>query len=235
MSTDLENNAMTDLDTVPTTAVALEPAPPATPYDAAWRLAQKIAGTDFVPRALRGNPHAVLACILTGEELGIGGMKSLQSIHIIEGRPTLSAELMRALVYAGGHTLDIIESTNQRVALYGRRRGGSQAKVVWTIADAQQAKLTGNPSWTKYPRAMLLARATSELCRMLFPDVIGGLYTPEEAMSIEGKNYDAGAEHGAVLVNPVAVHDIIDADDEADAVWVAEARGIDTDTGEIVG
>jgi hypothetical protein len=38
-----------------------------------------------------------------------------------------------------------------------------------------------------------------------------------------------------VLVNPVAVHDIIDADDEADAAWVAEARGIDTDTGEIVG
>ena len=217
-----------------TDTTALEPAPAPTmaptPFDDTFRLAKRIAETDFAPKALRGNPNAVLACILTGQELGIGGMKALQSIHIIEGRPTLSAELMRALVYAAGHTLDVTESTNQRVVLYGRRRGGSQARVVWTTADAQQAKLTGNPSWSKYPRAMLLARATSELCRMLFPDVIGGMYTPEEAMSIEGKNYELAAEHGETLVNPVARHEIVDADgvdpeDEADRRWVDEATG----------
>lgn len=221
---------MSDLATTPTAPTApIEPAP--TPFDDTFRLAKRIAETDFAPKALRGNPNAVLACILTGQELGIGGMKALQSIHIIEGRPTLSAELMRALVLAAGHRLDIIESTNAKVTLYGQRRGsGSRAQVTWSIADAQTAKLTGNPSWSKYPRSMLLARATSELCRMIFPDVIGGMYTPDEAASIEGKDWVQPAEHGEVLVNPVAARQVIDADvidheDEADQQWVNEATG----------
>lgn len=202
---------MTDLATTSPTPVDNPPTVAPTPFDDTFRLAKRIAETDFAPRALRGNPNAVLACILTGQELGIGGMKALQSIHIIEGRPTLSAELMRALVFAAGHRLDITESTNEQVTMYGRRRGGSQARVTWTIRDAQQAKLTGNPSWTKYPRSMLLARATSELCRMLFPDVIGGMYTPEEAAAIEGKTYEVPDDHGVVMVNPVTTHDIVDA------------------------
>lgn len=215
---------MTDIAITP--AATVEPAPPPTPFDDTFRLAKRIAETDFAPKALRGNPNAVLACILTGQELGIGGMKALQSINIIEGRPTLSAELMRALVFAAGHRLDITKSTNDHVTLYGRRRGGSAAQVTWTLDDAQRAKLTGNPAWAKYPRAMLLARATSELCRMLFPDIIGGLYTPEEAASIEGKAYTPPFEERAeLLVNPVAAHDIIDADEVPE--------GVDPVTGEL--
>ena len=34
----------------------------------AWKLAEKIAATDFVPPALRGKPEAVHACILAGHE-----------------------------------------------------------------------------------------------------------------------------------------------------------------------
>jgi len=116
---------MTDLGTTSPAPVDIAPTVAPTPFDDTFRLAKRIAETDFAPRALRGNPNAVLACILTGQELGIGGMKALQSIHIIEGRPTLSAELMRALVFAAGHRLDITESTNEQVTLYGRRRGGS--------------------------------------------------------------------------------------------------------------
>ena len=54
----------------------LEPAAPNTPavqddvpesWNAAWKLARRIHNTPFVPKGLRGDGNAVMACILTGE------------------------------------------------------------------------------------------------------------------------------------------------------------------------
>jgi hypothetical protein len=167
---------------------------------AAWELAQKIARTEFVPQALRGKPESVLAAILFGRELGIGPMQSLQAIHVIDGRPGASPELMRALVARAGHRIDVVESDREHVTLAGERYDtGATASVTWSIADAEQAGLlqlrdgrpfarssNGRPlPWETYTRAMLLARATAELCRALFADVISGLsYTVEELQSI---------------------------------------------------
>ena len=164
---------------------------PATPgiswdWDQAWNLANKIARTEFVPTALRGKPESVMACVLAGQELALGPMQALQSIHVIEGKVALSAELMRALIARAGHRLDIVETGDTRVVIKGQRRDtGATAEVAWSLDDARQANLTGKQVWKAYPRAMLLARATSELARSLFPDVIAGMgYTPEEIESI---------------------------------------------------
>lgn len=148
----------------------------------AWTLAQKIAQTEFVPKALRGKPEAVLACILTGHEAGITPMQALAKIHIIDGRPSMAAELMRALVLAAGHEIEYRELTSTRCVVEGRRRGGERwTTIEWTIEDARQAQLTGKDNWRKHPRNMLQARATGELCRLVFPDVLAGIsYTPEE-------------------------------------------------------
>ena len=187
-------------------ATRSEPAATATlDVPASWvasmRLAARIHQTPFVPRALRGDPHSVLACILTGAELGLGPMTSLRMINVIEGRPAASAELMRALVNRQGHLLSVVEAKQDKVTLFGKRHDtGAHARVTWTLADATRAKLTSNPAWGKYPRSMLLARATSELCRMLFPDVIGGLYTEEETAAIEGRAWEP--QEGE-LVDPV--------------------------------
>lgn len=200
----------------------------------AMRLAARIHSTPFVPKALRGDPASVMACILTGDELGLGPMQSLRMVNVIEGRPAASAELMRALVNRAGHRVDVVEARTDRVTLAGRRRDtGAQAAVTWTMADAQRAKLTTNPAWAKYPRSMLLARATSELCRMLFADVIGGLYTPEETAAIEGHAYEPADVEAMELVDTVT-GTALSTEDELDAAWVAEAQGVDPETGEIL-
>jgi hypothetical protein len=166
-----------------------------------------------------------------------------------ERHGAVRAELMRALVNRAGHRLSVVEARQDRVTLHGQRRDtGAQATVTWTIDDAKRAKLLGNPAWQMYPRSMLLARATSELCRQIFSDVIGGLYTGEEVAAIEGHVYEPDENE---LVDPVTRRAIdkttgeildtdeidddtpahliqstmLDAEDALDAQWLLEAQG----------
>ena len=185
---------------------SLEVARPLSPAEVTWKTAQRIANTPFVPTAFRGKPESVFAAILYGEELGLGAMQSLNSIHVIEGKPSMSPELMRGLVARAGHRIDVKESSGDKVTLWGKRADtGSEATVSWSMKDAQLAGLAGRGAWKTYPRAMLLARATSELCRMLFADVVAGLsYTPEEAASINGVEWnETPAEPLVALESPV--------------------------------
>jgi hypothetical protein len=149
------------------------------------KFAAQIAKTEFVPSNLRNRPEAVLACFMTGQELGIAPMRALRQIDIIDGRPALRSELMRSLVLNAGHSLwygEGNEFTTTRVVAYGQRKdGGPVSRVEWTMDMAKTAKLDGKNNWRNTPRAMLTARATGELCRMIFPDVIAGMgYTREE-------------------------------------------------------
>lgn len=173
---------------------------------AAWQLAHRVAGTDFVPTAMRGKPEAVLACILTGHELGIGEMAALRSIHVIEGRPAMSAELMRALVNQKGHELWVEESSSTRVTVGGKRANGTrETKVTWTMDDAKRAGLDGRQNWRRYPRAMLMARATAELCRAVFPDVLAGIsHTVEELSDGDLVDIDYGPPEVADPAAPEA-------------------------------
>lgn len=156
-------------------------------------VAREISNTEFVPAALRGKPAAVTAAILAGSEIGIGPMASLNQIHVIDGRPALSAELARALVLAHGHHIRYREMTTTRCVVEGRRRGEDDwATVVWTMDDAKAANLNGRTNWRRYPRRMLAARATSELCRLLFADTLTGMAWSVEELEDESDDVALG-------------------------------------------
>lgn len=217
-----------------------EVARPLSPAEVSWKVAQKIANTPFVPTAFRGKPESVYAAVLYGEELGLGPMQSLTQIHVIEGKPSLAPEGMRGLVLKAGHRIDVKVASNDKVVLYGRRAdSGSEATVEWTMKDAQLAGLAGRGAWKTYPRAMLMARATSELCRMLFADIIAGLsYTPEEVMSVAGKEYDhAYAETPVtptITTEPITAAVVADPEPEVEVSWAEEFPGSTMSTSEVV-
>jgi hypothetical protein len=144
-------------------------------------LAAKIAQTEFVPDAMRGKPAVVAACVLYGRELGLGPMTSLRSVTLIKGRPALSAEAMRAMVLAAGHDIHFDEMTSARCVITGRRKGqDASTTVTFTMDDAKKMGVGGGQQYAKMPRQMLAARATAELCRLIFADVIGGLQVDVE-------------------------------------------------------
>lgn len=71
--------------------------------------------------------------------------------------------------------------------LEARRPDDDQVHIVnYTLGDAVRAGLisedlkTGKDNWVKNPKAMMMARCISKMSRLVFPDFIGGFYTPEE-------------------------------------------------------
>ena len=192
-------------------------------------LATKIANTQFVPKALRGKPAETAACILTGREIGLGPMESLAKIHVVDGRPGLSAELMRSLVLRAGHRIRFTELTDKAVTIEGARAGTDDlTSVRWTMADAQRIGVADKPTWKQYPRQMLAARATSELCRLLFPDALGGVAATVEELDDETTPMPTVKVGRAE--RPTKVQRTLPAEPEPSL----DEPAVDTETGEIV-
>jgi hypothetical protein len=146
-------------------------------------LAERVSRTAMVPAPLRNKPDEVLAVVLFGAELGVGPMQALQGINFVAGRPSASAELLRALVLDAGHGFIVDGDDTQATAQCKRLDWTEWRSTTFTIDDAHRAGLQGD-NWRKYPDAMLSARVTSKACRLFFPDVISGMsYTPEEVES----------------------------------------------------
>lgn len=161
-------------------AVSGPPSP--TEWESMKQQASMIARSGLAPKAV-STPEKVLVIAMKGRELSIPPMQALSQIHIVEGKPTLSSELMVALVRRAGHKVRIIESNAERCTVEGVRADDPDfpQQITWTMDDAKRAGVAGKTNWKNYPTAMLLARAISALCRFLFADVLmGASYTPEE-------------------------------------------------------
>jgi len=72
-----------------------------------------------------------------------------------------------------------------------KRKNGFQYTVEFSMGDAQRAGIIRDKScWEKYPANMLRWRAIGYCADVVFPDVIGGMYRPEEL----GADVDADGE-----------------------------------------
>lgn len=148
----------------------------------AYRISQSLAKTSFVSTSLRGKPDEITAAILTGQEIGLEPMAALRSIDVISGTPAMRANTQRGLVQSRGHDVWVEESTATRAVVCGRRKGSEHVqKSVWTIDRATRLGLAQKDNWKKQPEAMLVARASAEVCRLIASDVLLGLpYAVEE-------------------------------------------------------
>lgn len=133
----------------------------------------------FVPAHLQ-TEGAIVACILAGRELGIPPMTALRTINVIEGKVSLSAEVQLALMKRAGIRHKWASATDQEAVLVLERPGEEPHTQRYTIDEAKRAGLAGKQNWQKHPAAMLRARCVSAAATAYAPDVLGGVYVPDE-------------------------------------------------------
>ena len=129
------------------------------------------------------NPADALWIVATGHSLGIDPVTSLRGIHVINGKPVLSADLMAAVAmrHPACEYLRVVEMTAERCVVHVKRRGWPEHSVVtFSIEDAKAADLLRNPTWKKYPADMCKARAIGRAARLAFPDGVLATYVDGE-------------------------------------------------------
>lgn len=175
---------------------ALEP----TSAEQAFWLAERLVKSGLLGRAIQ-RPEAAFAVILAGRELGLTAMQSLRSLHVIEGKPTMSADLMAALVKRSPlcKSFRLIKSTPEIATYETERVGEGVTSMSFTIEEARAAGVTGKDNWKKYPSAMLRARCIAALSRVVYPDLMLGIYEQDEIAAPQ-----ADAKSARVEVAPVA-------------------------------
>ncbi|MEO9246430.1 hypothetical protein ABDK96_01900 [Citricoccus nitrophenolicus] len=186
------------------------------------RYAEALASASLLPAQYREKPGNVLLAMELGDALGIPPIQAINDVHVIEGKPSASANLIGAMVRKAGHKLRVSGDDSYATAQIIRADDPDFTfEVTWTLDRAKTAGLLpGKPTsnWAKYPAAMLKARAITECARAATPDALYGvIYTPEELGSTV-------TEDGVPVANPNPRPAAQPADPQGGGSKIAQAR-----------
>lgn len=160
-----------------------------TQLDRALAAFSQLGRCGMLPKSVQSPADAALLAAF-GSTYGLDPLQSVMRLHIIEGRPSLPAETMVALVkrHPSCQWWHLVSSTDDE-ARYATQRVGEPAptELAYSIEQARNAGLAGRGTWKAHPAAMLRARCASALARIVYPDVVGGLYDHDEAREAAGE------------------------------------------------
>ena len=178
-------------------------------FDDAFRFATMVSKSDFAPKDFKGKPESCMLAIQHGSEVGLSPMQSLQSIAVINGRPTIWGDAALALVQSSPVCEYVREFTDGEgealvAVCEAKRRGYPQPTVVrFSMADAKRAGLAGKSGpWSQYPARMLTLRARGFALRNAFADALRGLITAEEAQDYPTPEPTPATQPEAVYAKP---------------------------------
>lgn len=128
--------------------------------------------------------------IMAGLELGLTPIFAMTNIILINGRVTLGASVVAALIKKSGkYDYNILKHDDNECLLEFLIDGKEIGQSQFTMEHARLAGLTGKDVWKKFPRNMLFSRALTNGARWYAAEVFSGpIYTPEEIQS--GDSYD---------------------------------------------
>lgn len=162
----------------------------------AMELSKLIADSDLAPKDYKGKPGNVLIAVQMGQEVGLSPMTAIQSIAVINGKPSLYGDVGKAILLSKGFIIEEDDVETIRKTGVGRckitRPGHPPCERTFSLDAAKAAGLLGKQGpWTQYKERQMAWRAFWFAARDIAADVLKGLSGAEEAIDIPERNMGA--------------------------------------------
>lgn len=153
-----------------------------------------LASSTIIPEAYRGKPANVYIACQYGHALGLNPMVALSSVAVVNGKPCVYGDTLKALCMKHGKITETWNEELWEATCLCQRKGYADVEVKFSLKDALSAGLVGKGAkgelvmgtrkssvWVQYPKRMIKMRARSYALRDAFPDILQGVITTEEA------------------------------------------------------
>ena len=186
---------------------------------------------DKKPDFSKGKVPAVVAVLIQGYQLQLPPLTALQHIIPVNGLLSIKGDLAKSMIFNSGklkpgswveEEIGSIENGDYVVTITATRADNGQTlSRSFSVAQAKRAGLWiteqqvngqdgwkyKSSAWWKYPTRMCNYRALGFIARDMFPDVMAGIYTTEEAMDIPKDAVEIiETESGAKITIPDKEH-----------------------------
>lgn len=169
-----------------------------------------LSKSTILPTAYVGKPANVFVAVQWGMEVGLAPLQALQNIAVINGKPSIYGDAALALCKSSRVCEYVVESIegdgDKAIAVCKvKRKGEPEQERRFSMDDAKKAKLIGKQGpWSEYPKRMLQMRARGFALRDIFPDVLRGMITAEEAQDYPAHPVDITPSKPAAAEQPPA-------------------------------
>ncbi|MGL4198165.1 MAG: recombinase RecT [Allorhizobium sp.] len=163
----------------------------------AMEIAKLMAAGNFVPPHLRNKPGDCLAVVMQSARWGMDPFAVASKSYFVNDRMAYEAQLVNAVVNSS-NVLDgrlkiewSGEGVNLKCFVSGRIKGDPDIKT--REVKLATIKVRNSPLWQADPEQQIGYFATRAWARLHAPEVLLGVYTPDEIESIPGNRVDANA------------------------------------------
>ena len=208
-------------------------------FDQIWRAAKLFASSDLVPVAYKGKPENCFIAIEMADRMGISPFAMLQSLVIIQGKPSMEAKLIIALVNDSGIFEDPLEyeivgddayAQTYKVRAFAKmKKTGKLCQGPWItyqMAKGEGWLDKGGSKWKTMPSIMFMYRAASFFAKVYCPNITMGMQTREEMEDSRPINITPAP----ALVEPLQITKTL----ATATIEAPTGETIDPDTGEVV-
>lgn len=161
-----------------------------------------------VPKHLAGSPGDCLAVMMQAMQWGMNPFAVAQKTHLVNGTLGYEAQLVNAVISSSsllasrinyefeGDWKDVKGKTDKSdhlaVTVSATLRGEQQPRSL--RVSMAQAGVRNSPNWDHDPRQQLAYLATKKWARLHAPDVLLGVYTPDELATVPERHMGAVEE-----------------------------------------
>jgi hypothetical protein len=195
-------------------------------FDQIWRAAQMFSRSDLVPTAYKGKTENCFIAIEMADRMGISPFAMLQSLVIIQGKPSMEAKLIIALVNDSGIFADPLEyeivgsdpyppaGTKPELHDYKVRAFATMKKsgklcqgpwITYKMVVGEGWLSKGGSKWQTMPSIMFMYRAASFFAKVYCPNITMGMQTREEMEDLKPIDITPAKQIAPALVEALQI------------------------------